>query len=244
MRLKSRRVDEMRKVNLIRNLQKTANGSVLIEFGDTKVICSATIENKIPTFLRNSKSGWISAEYSLLPGSTFPRTIRDSSKGKVAGRSHEIQRLIGRSLRAVVDLKALGERTIWLDCDVLQADGGTRTASITGAWFALFDALMSLENLKKGFPLKDYLAAISVGIVDHEILLDLDYSEDNHAEVDLNLVLTGKGKLVEIQGTSEREPFSIEQLNKMIEIGQKGISELISMQKQFAGEFFKEHFPA
>lgn len=242
MRNDGRNTDQMREVKITRNYQQFAAGSVLIEFGNTKVICSASIEQKVPPFLRNSKSGWITAEYSLLPGSTPERTQRDSSRGRVSGRSHEIQRMIGRALRAVVDLRTLGESTIWIDCDVLQADGGTRTAAITGAWFALFDALLALDRNKKGFPVKDYLAAISVGIVDGKELLDLDYSEDSQASVDLNLVLTGQSKIVEIQGTAEQNPFSLDRLNSLLAIGQKGIDYLIGLQQTYVGDFFRDHF--
>lgn len=242
MRIDGRKADEMRPFTITRNFQKFSSGSVLVEFGDTKVICSASIENKVPLFLRGKRQGWLTAEYSLLPGSTAERTQRDSSRGKVSGRSHEIQRLIGRSMRAIVDMAALGERTIWLDCDVLQADGGTRTASVTGAWFALADALMTLDKTNNGFPIKDYCAAISIGIVQDQVLLDLNYAEDSQASVDLNLVLTGSEKIVEIQGTSEMAPFEFSRLNEILEMGKKGIAQLISIQKDYMGEYFKNRF--
>ncbi|MFC1851562.1 ribonuclease PH [candidate division CSSED10-310 bacterium] len=238
MRVDGRKFDELRPIKVIRNFQKFAAGSVLIEFGETKVICSATIEDKVPAFLKNSKSGWVTSEYSLLPGSTSDRTARDSTQGKISGRSQEIQRMIGRALRAVVDLKALGEKTIWLDCDVIQADGGTRTAAVTGAWLALFDALLTLDRKNKKFPITDFLAAVSVGIVNEHVLLDLDYSEDSHASVDLNLVLTGQARIVEIQGTAELEPFDFSILQEILNMAQKGIFQLVRIQQDFAGEFF------
>ncbi|MCX8026583.1 MAG: ribonuclease PH [Thermodesulfovibrionales bacterium] len=234
MRIDGRKNDEMRKVTFTRRFITTAEGSVLIEMGNTRVICTATIEEKVPPFLRDQKKGWITAEYGMLPRSTQTRTMREASTGRIGGRTHEIQRLIGRALRAVVDLQALGERTVWIDCDVIQADGGTRTASITGAFVALNDALYNA--LKSGIieknPIKDYLAAISVGVINNEVLLDLCYSEDSTAEVDMNMVMTGSGKIVEIQGTAESNPFNKDVLNKLIQYAEKGISELIRMQKE------------
>ncbi|MBN2384818.1 ribonuclease PH [bacterium] len=240
MRTDGRNPDQMREVKISRNIQQYAAGSVLIEFGNSKVICAASIDNKVPPFLRYSKSGWLTAEYSLLPGATPERTIRDSSRGRISGRSHEIQRLIGRSLRSVINLKALGERTIWIDCDVLQADGGTRTAAITGAWLAMFEACLNLDRNEHGFAVKDYLAAISVGLVDDQVLLDLDYAEDSRASVDLNLVLTGSSKIVEIQGTAEGEPYDFKMLDRLLALAKTGIDYLITLQQDFAGDYFKK----
>jgi ribonuclease PH len=207
---------------------------VLIEMGDTKVICTAKLEERVPPFLRNSGKGWITAEYGMLPGSSQARIGRESSRGKVGGRTHEIQRLIGRSLRAITDLANLGERTVWIDCDVIQADGGTRTASITGAYVSLYEAIRSWQT--RGIiaqdVIKDSVAAVSIGIVDGKILLDLCYEEDSKADVDMNFVMTGSGKFVEIQGTAESAPFSKKQMDKMSEIAEQGIKELLRAQKQ------------
>ena len=231
MRADGRKADELRKIKITRNYIKTAEGSVLIEMGDTKVICTATVENSVPPFLRGKGTGWVTAEYAMLPRSSGQRISRERSK--VGGRTHEIQRLIGRSLRSVVDMTALGERTVLIDCDVMQADGGTRTASITGAYVALVDAVRVL--LKSGLiaadPLVDQLAAVSVGIVGQKPMLDLCYTEDSTAEVDMNLVMTGSGKIVEVQGTAEGEPFSRIELNKLLGLGEKGIKVLIKKQK-------------
>ena len=209
-------------------------GSVLIQMGNTKVICAATVEEKVPSFLRNKNSGWVTAEYSMLPSSTNTRTAREASRGKLSGRTQESQRLIGRSLRTVIDLKKLGERTIWLDCDVIQADGGTRCASITGAFMAMVLALKKLkkEKLIDEIPIKDYVAAVSVGIVNGKKMLDLDYNEDSNADVDLNVVKTGSGGYVEIQGTAEQEPFDDKQLAGLLKFADKGIKELIALQKK------------
>lgn len=200
----------------------------MIELGNTKVICTATIEDRVPHWLRGEGTGWITAEYAMLPRATGVRNQRESSKGRIGGRTHEIQRLIGRSLRSIIDLKALGERTIWLDCDVIQADGGTRTAAITGAYIALTDAL---RKLPEPVAVQDYLAAISLGIVDGQVLLDLCYEEDFAAQLDMNVVMTGSGKIVEIQGTAETAPFSREELNALLDLAKKGILELVDMQK-------------
>ena len=234
MRPDGRRADELRNIKIVRNFIKTAEGSALIEMGDTRVICTATIEDKVPPFLRDQKKGWVTGEYSMLPRSTHFRTVRESAMGKVGGRTHEIQRLIGRAMRSVVDLEALGERTIWLDCDVIQADGGTRTASITGAFVALKDAVsFALETqLIERQPVKDFLAAVSVGIVDGEPRLDLAYLEDASAEVDMNIIMTEKGKFIEIQGTAETEPFSRQQLDELLDLAGAGIKEIIALQKQ------------
>jgi len=234
MRTDGRKNDEIRKVKITKKFITTAEGSVLIEMGNTRVICTATLEAKVPPFLKDQKKGWVTAEYGMIPRSTHTRTMRESSTGKIGGRTQEIQRLIGRSLRAVVDLHALGERTVWIDCDVIQADGGTRTASITGAFIALNEAFFQcIQNgIIERNPIKDNLAAISVGVVNKEPLLDLCYSEDCIAEVDMNVVMTGSGKIVEIQGTAESEPFSKESLNILLNYAEKGINEIIKLQKE------------
>src|SRR5690554_3899127 len=239
VRADGRRRDELRPVQITRNVNIHAEGSVLIEVGNTKVICTATVEDKVPPFLRGTGEGWITAEYSMLPRATAERNPRESSRGRIGGRTHEIQRLIGRSLRSVVDLKALGERTIWIDCDVLQADGGTRTASITGAFIALVDALRKIE----GNPgVKEYLAAVSVGIVDGQPVLDLDYAEDFAAQVDFNVVMTQSGKIVEVQGTAEGLPFTREQMGQLMDLAEKGISELFEKQKNLFMEDLAKKF--
>lgn len=232
MRIDNRKFDELRQVKITRNYLKHPEGSVLIEMGNTKVICTASVESKVPPFLKNSNKGWVTAEYSMLPRSTHFRKVRESSRGKVDGRTQEIQRLIGRSLRSIIDLEKLGERTIWIDCDVIQADGGTRTASITGAYVALVDALNTLlENGSiKEMPIRQQLAAISVGIVNDEAVLDLCYEEDSSAKVDMNLIMTSEGKFIEIQGTGEEAPFSRSELNSLLELGEKGINELMKIQ--------------
>lgn len=230
----SRGPSDLRKISVKKNIQKFAEGSVLIGFGDTKVICSASVENRVPPFLRGTGRGWVTAEYSLLPRSTDTRTGRDSRNGRVPGRSQEIQRLIGRSLRAVVDLSALGERQVVIDCDVLQADGGTRTAAITGGFMALSLAvkrLLKTGDIEKN-PLNDHVAAVSVGVVGGKVLLDLDFPEDVQAEVDFNMVMTGRGKFVEIQGTAEKSPFTGRDLSKMLALGRKGIRQLVQVQKK------------
>lgn len=231
--------DKMRGVKIIRGYLKFAEGSAFIEVGDTRVLCSASVEDKVPPFLKGSGQGWITAEYSMLPRSTQTRTIRDITRGRFSGRSLEIQRLIGRSLRAVVDLKRLGERTIWMDCDVIQADGGTRTASVTGSFIALCDAIRFLQ--KAGWVndnlVVDYLGAISVGIYQGVPILDLTYQEDSEAEVDMNVVMTGSGKFVEIQGTAEAGPFGREQLERMLALAEKGIKELVEFEKRIVGEY-------
>ena len=217
---------------------KNNAGSVLVEFGNTKVICAASLDNKTAPFLKNTGKGWLTAEYSMLPMSTQTRTARESVRGRLGGRTHEIQRMIGRSLRAVTDLTAFGERTIYLDCDVIQADGGTRTASITGAFIALVDLFKRLrqEGVVKEIPVCDYLSAISVGIVDNQILLDLEYEEDSRAEVDMNFVMTGSGLFIEVQGTAERVPFNKAQLDQMTELAVSGIQQIIEQQKKVVGD--------
>jgi len=234
---KNRALNECRKIKVTKNYIMHPAGSVLIQMGNTKVICSTTVEEKVPSFLRGKESGWVTAEYSMLPSSTNHRTQREASRGKLSGRTQEIQRLIGRSLRTVIDLEKLGERTLWLDCDVIQADGGTRCASITGAFMATVLALKKLkkEKLFDELPIKDYVAAISVGIVDGKKLLDLEYSEDSSADVDLNIVKTGSGGYVEIQGTAEQVPFDDKQMDAMLKLADKGIKELIDLQKKTVG---------
>lgn len=227
----------MRPVKITPDFISTAEGSCLIEIGSTRVICTASIEESVPSFLRNSGKGWITSEYAMIPRATLSRTARESAKGRVGGRTHEIQRLIGRSLRAVVDLKQLGERTIFLDCDVIEADGGTRTASITGAFVALGLAIRRLVDAGTltSAPIRDYVAATSVGIVEGEVLLDLAYDEDSRAEVDMNLVMTAGKKIVEIQGTAEQHPFDDAQLKRMMDLARKGIQELIGKQQAVVG---------
>jgi len=229
----SRVPDQLRPVKITPEFITTAEGSVLIEVGNTRVICTASIEEAVPQFMRNTGKGWISSEYSMLPRSTLTRTPREVSKGRQSGRTHEIQRLIGRSLRAVTDLSKLGERTIWIDCDVIQADGGTRTASITGAFVALGLALGKLveAGTLPSVPLKDFVAAVSVGIVDGEVLLDLCYEEDSRADVDMNFVMTAGGKMVELQATAEHQVFDDAQLSKMMAYARQGVKVLIAQQQ-------------
>ncbi|MEK7482929.1 MAG: ribonuclease PH [Planctomycetota bacterium] len=236
MRIDGRNEDELRPIQILREFTKKAHGSVLCEFGETRVLCTASIEPEVPVFLKGKKQGWLTAEYSMLPSSTVPRTTRNSG-GKIDGRSQEIQRLIGRSLRCILDLKALGEKTVWIDCDVLQADGGTRTAAITGAYVALMDALQKFHQKEPflSFPIKTEIAAVSVGIVQGRPLLDLCQVEDNQADVDMNLVMTGTLGFVEIQGTGEQKSFSSEELQELLRLGKKGISALIERQKQALG---------
>lgn len=238
-RTDGRAVDQLRPVKITRNFIKHAEGSALIEVGETKVICTATIEEKVPPFMKGAGKGWVTAEYAMLPRSAPQRIIRESAKGKIGGRTHEIQRLVGRALRSIVKMEAIGERTIHIDCDVIQADGGTRTASITGAYVALVDALSRITNLSAA-PVSEYLAAVSVGKVDGEILLDLAYDEDSRAEVDMNVVMTESGKFVEVQGTAEGEPFSREELDGLLEAAGKGIKDLIAVQKEALGELNKK----
>ncbi len=238
MRPDGRKAIEMRRVVIQRNFIENAEGSVLISIGNTRVVCTATIEEKVPPFLKDQKRGWITAEYAMLPRATQTRTIRESTVGRISGRTHEIQRLIGRALRSVVDLSCIGERTIWIDCDVLQADGGTRTASITGAFICLSDAVrFGLRNgIFEKSPLRDYLAAVSVGVVGGVPMIDLSYAEDSQAEVDMNVVMTGGGNFVEIQGTAEGAPFSRETLDVLIQLAREGVDALIALQKQHVDE--------
>lgn len=234
MRPSQRQPDQLRAVRITRNFTRHAEGSVLIEMGDTRVLCTASVEESLPPFLRGKGQGWVTAEYGMLPRSTHTRTSREAAKGKQTGRTQEIQRLIGRSLRAVTDLKALGERQITLDCDVLQADGGTRCASITGAWIALYEACEKLVQAGKlpANPIKDHVAAISVGIYNGSAVLDLDYPEDSNCDTDMNVIMTGSGGIVEVQGTAEGEPFSREQMNVLMDLAQMGIRQLVAEQQK------------
>ncbi|WP_456455836.1 ribonuclease PH [Thermovibrio sp.] len=232
MRSDGRRPDQLREVKITLDYIKYAEGSCLIEFGDTKVICTASIEDKVPPFLKGTGQGWITAEYSMLPRATAQRTVREAARGKLTGRTQEIQRLIGRALRSGVDLTLLGEKTLWIDCDVIQADGGTRTAAITGAFVALYRALEKIDKLSA---VKAFIAAVSVGIVDGELLLDLNYEEDSVAEVDMNVVMSEKGEFAELQGTAEGRTFTKEELNGLLTLAEKGIKELISKQKEALG---------
>lgn len=240
MRVDKREMNELRPIHIESNYVMHPEGSVLISIGNTKVICNASIEDRVPPFMRGEGKGWVTAEYSMLPRATQNRNIRESSKGKVTGRTMEIQRLIGRSLRAVVDLEKVGERTVWIDCDVIQADGGTRTASITGAFIAMvlaFGKLIDAGTLKK-MPVKDYLAATSVGVLPKgEEVLDLCYEEDSKAKVDMNVIMTGNGEFVELQGTGEEATFSYPQLEKMLKLADKGIKELFDQQKLVIGKW-------
>lgn len=237
MRPSKRAPDELRAVSLERNVARYAEGSCLVKFGETHVLCTASLEEKAPLWLRGSGKGWVTAEYAMLPRATAERTRRESTSGKPSGRTQEIQRLIGRSLRSVVDLGQLAERQITLDCDVIQADGGTRTAAITGAWVALHDCVqwMKSRSIITGNPLRDHVAAISCGIVKGTPVIDLDYAEDSTAETDANFVMTGSGGLVEIQGTAEGKPFSEDELLALLKLAKNGIGTLVSMQKSIIG---------
>ncbi|RDY26618.1 ribonuclease PH [Romboutsia weinsteinii] len=241
-RIGNRKNDEIRDIKITRNYTRYAEGSVLIEMGETKVICTASIEDKVPPFLRNSGTGWINAEYSMLPRSTHQRKIRESSRGKIDGRTQEIQRLIGRAIRSVVSLDKIGERTIWVDCDVIQADGGTRTASITGAFVAVADAIHKLYKSKaiKEMPIRNFVSAISVGIVNKTHMLDLCYEEDSSAQVDMNVIMTDSGEFVEVQGTGEERPFSRDDLNELLKLGEIGNQVLIKEQRKALGEIADE----
>jgi len=236
-RLNGRRADELRPVRIQRRYTKHAEGSVLVQFGDTHVLCTASVEERVPPFLKDSGRGWVTAEYGMLPRSTNTRTEREAARGKQSGRTQEIQRLIGRSLRAVVDLSSLGQRTVHVDCDVLQADGGTRTASITGAFVALHDAFAFLREKKliSANPIRDHVAAVSVGMSDGTPLLDLDYREDSSCGCDMNVVMTGAGSFVEVQGTAEGEAFSRAELDRLLELAARGIADLVRQQKNALG---------
>ena len=237
MRIDGRKAEEMRPVKVDRGFLKHAEGSLFIEVGETKVLCTATVEDKVPLFLRGTGQGWVTAEYGMLPRATKTRTPRESATGRASGRTFEIQRLIGRSLRAVIDLTKLGERTVLIDCDVIQADGGTRTTAVTGAFVALADALHRLQesSLIKGPLLKDFVAAVSVGSVEGNLMLDLNYAEDSMADVDMNVVMTGSKKFVEVQGTAEEVPFDKEQLDQMLHLAMRGIEQLVDLQRQLLG---------
>jgi ribonuclease PH len=239
VRTDQRSASDIRPTSLTPHFLVHAEGSVLVEVGRTKVICTASVEERIPTFLRGTGKGWVTAEYGMLPRSTSTRTTREASAGRVGGRTQEIQRLIGRSLRAVARLESLGERTIWIDCDVIQADGGTRTASITGAFVALVLALQRLreQGVLGTMPIEDYVAATSVGVVDGTPLLDLAYEEDARAEVDMNVVKTGDGRFIEVQGTAEGEPFERETLDLLVELASHGIRQLVELQREIVGDF-------
>ena len=234
MRNDGRSATALRPINITRSFTRHAEGSVLVEFGDTMVICTASVEESVPPFLRGKGTGWVTAEYAMLPRATHTRSSREAAKGKQTGRTLEIQRLIGRSLRAVTDLEKLGERSVYIDCDVIQADGGTRTASITGAYVALVDALTALKSrgLLAGIPLKEAVAAVSVGIVDGAALLDLNYIEDSSAEVDMNFVITSSGRFVEVQGTAEAEPFTSAQMDAMRDLALGGVQQLFAFQQE------------
>jgi ribonuclease PH len=233
MRNDGRQSDALRPVTITTNVNKYAEGSALISMGDTRVLCTASVEERVPPFLRDTGTGWVTAEYSMLPRATATRSVREAARGRLGGRTQEIQRLIGRSLRSVVELPRLGERTIYLDCDVLQADGGTRTAAITGAYVALYLAIQQL--LRDQVPLKDFVAAVSVGMIDGTPYLDLDYHEDSSSEVDMNIVMTGSGQLVEVQGTAEGEPFSQDHLLQMLTLARQGIARLVEFQQAALG---------
>ena len=236
-RASGRRADQLRPVHFIRHYTRHAEGSVLVEFGDTRVLCTASVEDRVPPFLKGKGQGWLTAEYGMLPRATHTRGEREAARGKQSGRTQEIQRLIGRSLRAVTELALLGERTVQIDCDVLQADGGTRTASITGACVALHDALawMRERQMLAGWPLRDFVAAVSVGLHEGAALLDLDYGEDSGCETDMNVVMTCAGRFVEVQGTAEGEPFDAVQLQSMLALAQQGIGALVAEQKRALG---------
>ncbi len=233
MRVDGRKNDQIRATKVTRNYTKYAEGSVYIEVGDTKVICNVSVEERVPPFLKGTGEGWITAEYNMLPRATGIRKVRDISRLKVDGRTMEIQRLIGRALRSVVDLKALGERTLWIDCDVIQADGGTRTTSITGAFIAMVDAVNKLHKEKpfKIYPIRNFVAATSIGIVNGEKVIDLCYEEDSNAKVDMNVIGTGEGEFVEVQGTAEESPMTRYELNELLDLGEKGLRQMIAVQK-------------
>ncbi len=237
-RKSGRKFNELRLISITNNYLRHAPGSVLVEFGNTKVICAASIDEKPAPFLKNTGRGWLTAEYSMLPMSTQTRTARESVRGRMGGRTHEIQRLIGRSLRAVTDLNSFGEKTIYLDCDVIQADGGTRTASITGAFVALVDLFKRLreDGTVKEIPVNDYLSAVSVGVINNQVLLDLEYEEDSRADVDMNFVMTGSGLFIEVQGTAERVPFNKEQMAQMTDLASNGIQQIIERQREIVGD--------
>jgi ribonuclease PH len=237
MRAGDRKAEELRAVRLTRGYTRHAEGSVLVEFGDTKVLCTASVEERVPPFLRDKGRGWVTAEYGMLPRATHTRGDREAARGRQSGRTLEIQRLIGRALRAVVDLEALGEHTLQVDCDVLQADGGTRTAAITGAFVAVHDALgwMRAKEMIQAMPVKDFVAAVSVGLVDGKAVVDLDYAEDSSCQADMNVVMTGAGRFVEVQGTAEGEPFARDELDRLLALAAGGIAQLVALQRRALG---------
>ncbi len=237
MRINGRQTNELRPLKITPNVNKYAEGSVYIEVGETKVMCTVSVEERVPHFMKGQGKGWVTAEYSMLPRATQTRNQREAAKGKLGGRTMEIQRLIGRALRSVVDLQALGERTITVDCDVIQADGGTRTTSITGSFVALAIAMdkIALQHKLTRFPITDYLASVSVGVVGDRAVLDLNYEEDSKAKVDMNIVMTGKGEFVELQGTGEERPFNRKELDEMLELGEQGVLRMIELQKEVLG---------
>lgn len=238
MRIDSRQKNELRKIHITRNFTKHALGSVLFEQGDTKVICTVMIEDKVPPFLKGSQEGWLTAEYNMLPSSTIMRKQRDITKGKIDGRSQEIQRLIGRALRSVINLKTIGEKTIWVDCDVIQADGGTRCASIIGSFIALVDAINSLDatNHYEVYPINNFVSAVSVGVIGNEVILDLNYYEDSKADVDMNIIMTDNDSIIEIQGTGEERPFTLLEKDKLFEIAHEGIKSIIKLEREVLGK--------
>jgi ribonuclease PH len=238
MRIDGRQKNELRKIHITRNFTKHALGSVFIEQGDTKVICTVMIEDKVPPFLKGSQEGWLTAEYNMLPSSTVIRKQRDITKGKIDGRSTEIQRLIGRALRSVTDLRVIGEKTIWIDCDVIQADGGTRCASIIGSFIALVDAVNALDNgiHFEVYPIKNFVSAVSVGIIGNQVFLDLNYYEDSKANVDMNIVMTNEDSIIEIQGTGEERPFTLLEKDKLFEIALEGIRDIIIIERDSLGK--------
>lgn len=237
MRDGGRAIDELRPITITRDFIPNAEGSCLYTLGNTRVVCTASVEQRVPQFLRDTGKGWVTAEYAMLPRATETRTSRESSIGRVSGRTHEIQRLIGRCLRSVVDLEAIGEITVWMDCDVLQADGGTRTAAISGSFVALYDALTLLKQQKEwpAMPVSEFVSAVSVGIVDGSYRLDLDFKEDSDAQVDMNIVMTESGKVIEIQGTAEKHPFTRDELDKLYDLADLGIRQIVEHQKQALG---------
>ncbi|MEA2015547.1 MAG: ribonuclease PH [Actinomycetota bacterium] len=233
-RIDGRKIDQLREIKVTRNYISHADGSVFIEMGKTRIVCTAIVEDKVPKFLNGKGSGWITAEYDMIPGSAPQRIIRPQTMGRINGRTHEIQRLIGRSLRAIVDLGKIGERTVWIDCDVIEADGGTRTASITGSFIALFDCMRSMvdRGIIDAVPIEDFLAAISVGIVDDDILVDLCFNEDSRAQVDMNVVMSSKGEIIEVQSTAEIKPFSRDDFDRMLEKASGAIEKIIEIQRK------------
>ena len=238
MRIDGRQKNELRKIHITRNYTRHALGSVFIEQGDTKVICTVMMEDKVPPFLKGSQEGWLTAEYNMLPSSTSMRKQRDINKGKIDGRSQEIQRLIGRSLRSAINLRTIGEKTIWIDCDVIQADGGTRCASIIGSFIALVDAINSLDvsNHYETYPISNFVSAVSVGVIGNEVILDLNYYEDSKADVDMNIIMTDNDSIIEIQGTGEKRPFTLIEKDRLFEIAHEGIKNIIILEKDVLGK--------